>query len=100
MNLPKINLGVMRKANGVAVLGALGWGNLVIASKSGPITAAEWLALGTAGAAVLAAYGLTNDVGPSVFEQAKKIRVIKRAKVTEPEPVIDTSWQSPPLEGK
>lgn len=95
----KINLGVMRKANGVLVAGVLGWAGTVIASKPESITAAEWLGLGTVGVAVLAAYGLTNDVGPSVFEQVKKVRVLKKAKVADPIPA-PVDWQSPPLEGK
>lgn len=53
-----------RKAAGVAIAGVYGWAGVVVASGSGPITSAEWLALGGVGVAVAACYGLTNDPKP------------------------------------
>ena len=53
--------GRTRKAAGVLIAGVYGWAGVVVASSSGPITAAEWLALGGVGVAVAACYGLTND---------------------------------------
>lgn len=51
----------IRKAIGVAITGVYVWWGAVMASSSGPITDAEWYALGGVGVAVAAVYGLTND---------------------------------------
>ena len=53
-----------RKAVGTLIGGLYGWATLVVTSASGPITAAEWLALGGVGVTVAAVYGLANDSQP------------------------------------
>lgn len=58
----KAFLAQTRKALGVAIVGAYAWGQTVVSSSSGPITAKEWLALAGVGVATAAVYGLTNDV--------------------------------------
>jgi hypothetical protein len=53
--------GRIRKALGVAIVGAYAWAQLVVHSTSAAITADEWLVLGGVGVAVAAVFGLTND---------------------------------------
>ena len=50
-----------RKAIGTAIVGVYAWWGIVLQSDSGPITDAEWYALGAVGVAVAAVYGLTNE---------------------------------------
>jgi hypothetical protein len=49
-----------QKAVAALVTAVLGWGAVVIASKPGPITSAEWLGLGVAAATALGVYGVPN----------------------------------------
>ena len=49
------------KAIGAAIAGVYAWGQLVVSSAPGAITAAEWLALAGVGVTVAAVYGLTNE---------------------------------------
>lgn len=56
--------GQIQKAVTALVAGALGWGAVVIASPSGPVTASEWLALGVVGATALGVYAVPNTPPP------------------------------------
>jgi len=49
-----------RKTAAALVIGGLGWGATVVASESGPVTASEWIAAGTAAATALGVYALAN----------------------------------------
>lgn len=54
-----------RKTITAVVVGAIGWATMVVASASGPITSAEWIAGATALAVALGVYGVPNQVqGP------------------------------------
>lgn len=50
-----------QKTIAALVTGALGWGFVVVASKSAPITAAEWLSLGVVTATALGVYAVPNS---------------------------------------
>lgn len=54
------NLNAARKALTALVTGWLGWGAVVIASPSAPITAPEWLALGVVTATAVGVYSVPN----------------------------------------
>jgi hypothetical protein len=55
-----MKLPTMQKFVTAAVTGTIGWGFVVIASESAPITAAEWLGLGVVGATALNVYAVPN----------------------------------------
>lgn len=50
-----------RKTGAAVVVGLLGWGGQVVASESVPVTAGEWIALGTVTATAIGVYAITND---------------------------------------
>lgn len=50
-----------RKTIAAVVTGLLGWATAVVASPSAPITAAEWIMLGTVTATALGVYGIRNE---------------------------------------
>lgn len=49
-----------RKTITAIVTGAIGWATMVVASNSGPITPAEWIAGATALATALGVYAVPN----------------------------------------
>lgn len=55
------NLAAYRKTITALVTGVLGWGAVVVASSSGPVTASEWLALGVVAATALGVYAIPNE---------------------------------------
>lgn len=57
-------LGQYQKAITALVSGVLLWGSVVVASPAGPITASEWLGLGTAAAVALGVYAVPNSPKP------------------------------------
>jgi hypothetical protein len=61
MNALIARLGSYRKSVTALVTGWLGWGVVVVASASGPITAAEWLQLGIVTATAAGVYAVTNQ---------------------------------------
>lgn len=52
--------GRYQKALAALVAGVVGWAAVVVASPSGPVTSAEWLALAVAGATALGVYAVPN----------------------------------------
>lgn len=54
-----------RKTVTAVVTGLIGWGAVVIASPSGPITAPEWLMLATVVAQGLGVYAVANAPAPT-----------------------------------
>lgn len=50
-----------RKTVTALVTGNIGWVGVVIASSSGPITSAEWLALAVVNATALGVYAVPNE---------------------------------------
>lgn len=56
-----MKLDTIRKTLTALVTGVLGWGAVVIASPSAPITAPEWLALGVVAATALGVYAVPNS---------------------------------------
>lgn len=49
-----------RKTGAALVVGALGWGSSVVASAPGPVTAGEWIQLGTVAATALGVFAIEN----------------------------------------
>lgn len=58
-------LGKRRKAGAALTAVGLGWAQLVVYSKPGPITAPEWIVLATGVAGVLGVHAVTNDTTPT-----------------------------------
>lgn len=56
--------GRFQKAITALVVGGLGWGAVVVASKPAPVTASEWLGLGVVAATALGVYGVPNTPPP------------------------------------
>lgn len=50
-----------RKTGAALVIGLLGWGAAVVASDPAPVTAPEWIQLGTVAATALGVYKITNE---------------------------------------
>jgi len=80
-------MGRFRKAIGTGIAGAYAWAGVVVASASGPITAAEWLMLGGVGVAVAACFGLTNDPAPT--DSSSTTAPAAGYAPTVPEPITD-----------
>jgi hypothetical protein len=56
-----MNLAPYRKTVAAIAIGLLGWGGSVVTSTQSPITASEWLQLGTVVATALGVYQVTNE---------------------------------------
>lgn len=55
------NLPAYRKTISAVVTGLLGWAAVVVTSEPSPVTASEWLVLGTTLATALGVYSVPNE---------------------------------------